>query len=270
MKKITACLFLLVTVISAQSQTADEILAKYEAAAGGREKLEAVRSLEVESALKMSVMGQAIDLPLTLVREKGKLFRRQIGGIMGMGESYTVITDTAGYFFIPAIPGFRDQPGTPASVSKIKTEELASQQYELDCAGAFGELVNYAAKGHTAELLGTEKVNKVVCHKIRMKLKTGQSITYFIDGQTFLVKQVEALGEMAANLTGFGGMMKAFGRDTRKDKATMNIKEYQEVNGIKYPFKLSLGLGAVESEVENTSIKINEAIDEKWYKVGKA
>lgn len=49
--------------MSARSQTADEILAKYETAAGGREKLEAVKTLEVISTLKMEILGQAIDLP---------------------------------------------------------------------------------------------------------------------------------------------------------------------------------------------------------------
>ncbi len=270
MKKIITGLFLLVSAITAQSQTADEILTKYEAAAGGREKLEAVQSVEVTSNLKMGIMGQDIDLPLTLIKEKGKLYRRQIGGIMGMGDSYTLITDTAGYIFIPAIRGFGEmRQGTPASVTKIKTEDLALEQYELDCAGAFGELVNYAVKGHRAELQGTEKINKIPCYKIKMTLKTGQTITYFIDSQTFLVKQLEATGEMAANLTGFGSMMKAFGRDTKKDKAIINIKEYQDINGVKYPSKLTMGLGAVESSVENTTIKINEGIDQKWYKVDK-
>ena len=70
MKKIIAGLFLLAAFTSAQSQTVDEILAKYETAAGGREKLEAVKTLEVVSNLKMSVMGQSLDVPLTLVREK--------------------------------------------------------------------------------------------------------------------------------------------------------------------------------------------------------
>ncbi|MCW3088751.1 MAG: outer rane lipoproteinsorting protein [Sediminibacterium sp.] len=269
MKKIIGCLFLMILAFSSQAQTAEEIVAKYEAAAGGREKLEAIKTLEVNSTLKMALMGQSIDLPLTLVREKGKLFRRQIGGIMGMGDSYTVITDTAGYVFIPAIRSFGEMQGTPASVTRIKSEELAAQQYEMDCAGAFAELVNYTAKGHTVELQGTQKVNKVICHKLKLNLKTGQSVIYFIDSQTFLVKQVEAFGEMAANLTGLGSMMKAFGREIKKDmKATMLIKEYQDVNGIKYPLKFSLTLGAVESEVENTTVRINEGVDEKWYRVG--
>lgn len=256
------------TIFSAKSQTADEIIAKYEAAAGGREKLEGIRYLEVNSNLAMGMMGRTIDLPLTLVREKGKLFRRQIGGIMGMGDSFTMITDTAGYIFIPAMRGFGDMQGTEAITSRIPDADVAAQQYELDCAGAFGDLVNYAAKGHKAELIGTEKISKVPCYKIKLTLKTGQVVTYFIDSQNNLVKQMEATGDMAANISGFGSMMKAFGRGMKKDeKATLFVKEYKDVNGIKFPGKYTLGFGPIESEIENIAIKINEGLDEKWYHV---
>ena len=268
MKKIFGGLFLLLAALSAQSQSVEEILAKYETAVGGREKLEGVNQLQVFSNLKMGMMGQTIELPLTLVREKGKLFRRQLGGIMGMGESFTMLTDTSGYVFIPAMRGFGDQQGSLSSVTKISASEVTAQQYELDCSGAFGELVNYTAKGHKAELVGTEKISKVPCFKIKMTLKTGQIVTYFIDSQTFLVKQVEATGDMALNLTGFGSMMKAFGSNIKKDtKATIFIKEYHEFSGIKYPSKQTLSFGPVESDIENTSVKINEGLEEKWYHV---
>ncbi len=282
MKKIMGSLFLLITVFCVQlnAQTVEEILGKYETAAGGREKLEGIKMLEVTSNIKMGVMGQNIDLPLTLVREKGKLFRRQIGGIMGMRDSYTMITDTSGYVYIPAMRGFGGgdrggfgggggpQIGEEPTIIKMKPEDVKAQQYELDCAGAFPELVNFAAKGHSAQLLGTEKVSKVPCFKIKMTLKTGQSIIYFIDTQTFLVKQMEATGDMALNLTGFGSLMKAFGSNIKKDtKSTILIKEYQDFFGVKYPNKLILSFGPVESEVENSSVKINEGLLEKWYHV---
>jgi hypothetical protein len=272
-------------VVSAQSQTVDEILAKYEAAAGGREKLEAVRYLEVAGTVKLAVMGNNIEMPLTLVREKGKLFRRQIGGIMGMGDSFTMVTDTSGCTFIPAMRNFGGGGGggfdrgggggfggPPTSgeptIARMKPEDVQTQQYELDCAGAFGELVNYAAKGHTAQLVGTDKVSKVPCYKIKMTLKTGQIVTYYIDQQTSLVKQVEAVGDMALNLTGFGPMMKAYGSRIGKDqKATLLIKEYKEFKGIQYPVKTILSFGPVESEVENYNVTINEGLDEKWYHI---
>lgn len=278
MKKIIAALFLLMGSHVAQAQTVEEILGKYEAAAGGREKLQEIRYLEVLSNVKFSFMGQPLELPLTLVRERGKLFRRQIGGIMGMGDSFTMITDTSGVIFIPAMRGFGGrggpdgfggmQSGNAPTVTAMKPEEVNAQQYELDCAGAFGELVNYAAKGHTAQLAGTEKVSKVPCYKIKMTLKTGQVVTYYIDQQTSLVKQVEATGDMALNLTGFGPLMRAVGSRIGKDnKATLLVKEYKEVKGVQYPSKCILSFGPLESEVENYTIQINEGLEEKWYHV---
>ncbi len=268
-------LFLLLVAFAAQSQTADEILLKYENAVGGREKLEEIRYLEVYSTIKMGMMGQSIDIGVTLVREKGKLFRRQLGGIMGMGESFTMVTDTAGYVLIPVMRGFGGGgpggPGGPGggeqpTLLQMKDADVAAQQYELDCAGPFPELVNYAAKGHKAELIGTEKISKVPCYKIKMTLKSGQVVTYYIDTQTYLVKQMEATGEMAANLAGFGSLMKAYGSNLKKDtKATIQIKSYDDFKGIKYPVKLILSFGPVESEVENSSVKINEGLEEKWY-----
>ncbi|NCI51719.1 hypothetical protein GWC95_17475 [Sediminibacterium roseum] len=283
MKKIFAGLFLVLSSFAAQSQTVDEIISKYEAAAGGREKLEGVKQLEVISNVRIGMMGQNIDLPLTLVREKGKLFRRQVSGIMGMGDSFTMITDTSGNLYIPGMRNFggpggggfgggggRDGRGgggeNGAQLTRMTPEEVAAQQYELDCAGAFPELVNYAAKGHKAELAGTEKISKVPCYKIKMTLKTGQVVTYYIDTNTFLVKQMETSGDMAANLTGFRSLMQAFGSNVPKNtKATVLVKEYGDFKEIKFPRKLVLSYGPIESEVENTNIQINEGLEEKWY-----
>ncbi len=287
MKKIFAGLFLLATAFTAKSQTAEEILAKYETASGGRDKLQAIKQLEVIGTLKMGMMGSNIELPLTLVREKGKLFRRQIGGVMGMGDSFTIITDTAGYIYVAAVRGFGGGgggrggggdfgggpggPGGPNSVptiTKLKPEELTAETYELDSEGPFPELVNSAAKGHTAQLVGTDKVNKVPCYKIKMTLKTGQVITYYIDQQTSLVKEVEATGDMALNLTGFGPMIKAFGSNFGKNtKAVIIVKENKEVKGVQFPLKYTLSFGPVESEVENTTVNVNEGLEEKWYHV---
>ncbi|NCI47496.1 outer membrane lipoprotein-sorting protein [Sediminibacterium soli] len=268
MKRILPLLLGTFLLVTAHAQTAEEILAKYETAAGGRDKLQAIKTLETFSNVKISVMGQNMELPVTSVKEKGKLYRRQVGGIMGMGESFTLITDTAGYIYVPPMRGFGPMEGTPAVITQLKPEELSTQQYELDCAGAFPELVGTAAKGHTAELVGTEKVNKVPSFKIRLTLKTGQQLFYFINSETFLVNRIEAFGDMAANLTGFGSMMKAFGRNIRKDmKATLDVKEYQDYGGIKYPSKLKMSLASLDSEVENTTVKFNEGVEEKWYKV---
>ena len=263
---VCTCLFFLTNMLNAQ--TAEEVLAKYEVAAGGKEKLLGIKQLEVMGTIKMGVMGQVIEMPITLLREQGKLFRRQLGGIMGMGDSYTIVTDTGGYVFIPPIRGFGDMPGTAASITKMNATELSSQQYELDCSGAFAELINYSQKGHTVEIVGSEKINKVPSTKIKLTLKTGQTLFYYFDNNSGLVNKVEATGEMAANLTGFGSMMKMFGSgNTKNMKAELFYKEYQDIKGVKYPAKYSINLGPVETQIENTTIKVNEGIDSKWYKI---
>lgn len=287
MKKIFAGLFLMLSGFAVHAQTAEEIVAKYEAAAGGREKLEGIKMLEVISSVKFNVMGQNIEILQTLVREKGKLFRRQVGGIMGMGDSFTMLTDTSGYVYVPGMRGFggggpgggggfdrgggggRDGGGganNGAVLNAMKPEEVTAQQYETDCAGGFPELVNYAAKGHTIQLAGTDKVSKVPCFKIKMNLKTGQQVTYWIDQQTFLVKQFETTGDMAANLTGFRGLLEAYGSKVPKStKAVILVKEWGEYKGVQFPKKFNLSYGPIDSEVENGNIQINEGLMEKWY-----
>ncbi|MBR2648322.1 MAG: hypothetical protein IKD55_05750 [Sediminibacterium sp.] len=145
MKKCISVVWAFIVAHSLSAQTADELIAQYITAAGGKEKLNAIKQIEVMGTIKLGVMGQSIELPVTEVREKNKLFRRQLGGIMGMGDTYTLITDTAGYIFIPSVRGFGDMPGTAASLTKLTAAELTSQQYELDCAGAFANLVDYQA-----------------------------------------------------------------------------------------------------------------------------
>lgn len=268
MKQIIVGAFLFFGINTLNAQTVDEVLAKYETAVGGKEKLLGVKQLEIFSTVKMGIMGQAIELPITVLREQGKLYRRQIGGIMGMGDTYTIVTDTAGYVSIPAIRGFGDIPGTEGSITKMNATELSSLQYELDCAGAFAELINYTQKGHSAEIVGTEKINKAPSTKVRLTLKSGQNLFYYFDNNTGLVNKVEATGEMAANITGFGALMKTFGNGNSKNmKAEVFYIEYQDIKGIKYPSKYTINIGPVETQIENTTIKVNEGIEAKWYKI---
>jgi hypothetical protein len=55
------------------------------------------------------------------------------------------------------------------------------------------------------------------------------------------------------------------GGNIDKQKMIVQYLEYADVNGIKFPKKQKLQLGAVDIEIENTDIKINETIDTKWY-----
>ncbi len=295
MKKIIGFLFLFFVVLTAQTQTVDEILSKFEAAVGGREVLQSVKTVQYKSDITLNMMGNPMDVPVTVIKENGKLLRREVSGIMGMGKSYSILTDTAGYFYAPPMRGFgggdrvmiRDGGGGPgsvaavrmdgpgsgsgmdASITKINSSTLAEEQYELDAAGAFGHLVNYASKGHKAELLGTSKINKVECFKIKCTLNSGLEIMYYVDSKTFFVVQAEAVGRVALEQFGIGALVEQMGSDrAKKMKLTITYSDYQDVNGVKFPMKEKLEIGAVEINMVNSDYKINETIDPKFYKLG--
>ena len=290
MKKQILTTGLLLLVFFASAQTVEEVMTKFEEANGGKNKLKAIKTLQMESVMKMNMMGQSFDISLNSIRERGKLFRRQIGGIMGMGNSWTMVTDTAGYILIPAMPnfggggGFGGDPGggqggqrgggsnqgssgSGATVTKMTDDDLRKQQHELDCAGVFSMLVDYAKKGYTAELLGTSKVNKEECYKVKLTMKDGLTGTFYINKNNFLVQQVDAADEMAAAMTGFGSIMRMMGGGRRSMKVSIQYSEYKEIAGIKFPMKQLISLGSVETLIEHLDIKLNEPVDEVWYKV---
>ncbi len=279
MKKIMSFLFLFGLVLTAQSQTVDEVFAKFEAAVGGRDALLAIKTVQYKSTITLNMMGSPFDIPVTNIKENNKMLRREVAGIMGMGKSFSILTDTAGYLFTPAMRGFGGGgPGGPgggipeggrdASLTKMNDATVKEEQYELDAAGAFGHLVNYAAKGHKAELQGTAKVNKTECYKVKFTFNNGQEMLYYIDTKTFLPIQTEALGKVALEQVGMGGMMEQMGSDrAKKLKVITTYSNYEEVNGIKFPMKQKLEMGAVEIDVVNSDYQINQPIDAKYYKL---
>lgn len=275
MKKAFLSLLFVAATIFTYSQTVEEVMVKYEEANGGKNRLKAIKTLQMESVMKMNMMNQSFDISLNSIRERGKLYRRQMGGIMGMGNSWTMVTDTAGYVLIPAMPNFGgargggDGPANPSSltISKMTGDDLKNQQHELDCAGPFPMLIDYAKKGYTAELQGTSKVNKEDCYKVKLNMKDGLSAVFYINTKNYLVQQVDATDEMAAALTGFGSLMRMMGGGRRSLKASILYNSYKDIGGIQFPMKQIINIGPVETIVEHLDIKMNEPVDEVWYRV---
>ena len=87
MKKIMSFLFLFGLVLTAQSQTVDEVFAKFEAAVGGRDALLAIKTVQYKSTITLNMMGSPFDIPVTNIKENNKMLRREVAGIMGMGKS---------------------------------------------------------------------------------------------------------------------------------------------------------------------------------------
>ena len=267
MKKYIFLLFVSFVSQNIFSQNIDEILTKYETANGGKEAFASVKTLQYSTAMKMNMMGMPIDISISNIAETNKLYRKEMSGMMGMKGSYTLVTDTVGYVFMPTVPSFGEFQGLEGGLKKMEKDVLAKAQQKLDPMKDFSALIDCIAKGSKAELLGTYKVEKVECYKIKLTTKEGDAATYYIDISTMLIKQVELAGKQIVSQLGLDGgpMSDMLGGRVEKQRMTVVYSEYKVFKGIKFPTKQKIQFGAVDIEIENSDIEINEPIDKKWY-----
>ncbi|MCE3281395.1 MAG: signal peptide protein [Chitinophagaceae bacterium] len=253
-------LLALVTVVSlsAGAQTAEDIINKYIIAAGGKEKLEGVTSLQLVQKVSLNTMLGAIDVPVNFIRVKDKLFRMSSTSEL-FGTGFSVVTDTSGWVMLPA-NAFSGE----AKLQKMKEEERALLKPQMSAEGFFPELVNYIAKGYTAEYLGEGKGNGKASYKVKLK-KDKDERTYFFDKKNGLVNSMMLKGAAVGAALGFDLSGMGGGR-ADKLEVTFNYSDYKEVSGISFPAKLTaeLAMGTIETVISD--IKVNETVDEKWYK----
>jgi hypothetical protein len=115
-------------------------------------------------------------------------------------------------------------------VEPYTTDEMksASMQTDLD-----GPLVDYAAKGTKIELVGVEKVEDRDTYKLKLTMKSGQSIHVWIDAQTFLEAKIEG---QPRRLDGIYHPVEVYYRD------------YRPVNGLQIPYVLETKVLPVTSK----------------------
>jgi outer membrane lipoprotein-sorting protein len=240
--------------IAATAQTADEVINKYITAVGGKEKLESITSLQYVQAMSIPSPQGNFEMNIITIKEKGKLFRNQMSNDM-IGESYALVTDTATWVRKPANPFTGEEGG----LEKVKAEDLKGMNTvtQLDCAGFFPELMNYAAKGYTAEVTGDKKINGRDSYKLKLKKDKAETI-FFIDKETGLVNSYTLKGDAVAAM---GAMMGG-----AASEISIDFDNYQEVKGVKIPGVMKITTMMGEMSIPIKDVKINEAVDAKWYK----
>jgi hypothetical protein len=262
MKKLLLLAVTFVSIFATKAQTADEVINKFLVASGGKENLQAINSLQYTQSMTLNTPMGAIPVKMEFFKVEKKLFRLNTSSEM-FGDGFSVVTDTSGWVLIPANPF---AGSTEPTLKKLKPEERTGFASQMNADGFFPELVNYAAKGFTAELAGEAKANGKPCYKIKLK-KDKAEITFLIDKQTNLVSSMTLKGASAMAMSGMGGS--GIGSEGRADKLelTFNYSNYQTINGVKFPGTMKLDtpmMGTIESSI--TGVKVNQPVDAKWYR----
>lgn len=230
LKTIGIALLFLVSANAVNAQTADEVIDKFIAAIGGKEKMMALNSIKMDGNL--STQGFDVGIVVTVLNGKGA--RTDIF-VPGMSEGFRITTPSKAWNFLP-FQGMTEPEEAPEDM-------LKAQQSQLDLQTPF---LNYAAKGHKVELLGKEKVDKADCYKLKITYKNGKTATIYIDGTTYYrVKSVT--------------MVNANGTDTEVETTYTDFKKTAE--GYVFPYSQTNQGGTITY----TSIEVNKPVDEKIF-----
>jgi hypothetical protein len=213
------------------SQTVDELIAKNIEAKGGMEKMKAIKTVRMTGKFEggdgfTASIGQENQRP-NLIRETFKL--------QGM-TSVEAFDGTNGWQIQP-FGGKKD----PEMLGEDDLRDLL-----LD-ADFDGPLVDYKEKGNTVEYLGHDEVDGDDALRLKVTLKNGDLVYYYLDPDTFIEIRKE---------------VQQFIRGSVRDHV-VGLGSYKPVAGVMFPFSISRGPKNHPDEQTFTvqKIEVNVVID---------
>lgn len=220
------------------AQTAEEIIANYLEAIGGKENLSAVTSLKITG----KAQAQGMELPITMYQKAPGLMR------MDMVFQGKEITQMA----------FDGEEGWSTNFMTMEAEKWDAEQSaimksDMDFLDAF---LKYTEKGYAIALEGEETIEGTECHKVKLTKKPvvidgneAENFSYYyFDKESFVPIMQQEYAKT--------GPMKGQATETY-------FSDYQEAGGLYFPYNISQkfqGQPVYSMAVEN--IKLNEDMDE--------
>lgn len=207
------------------------VLEKYLDAIGGRDALAKVE--DRTTIMRGTAMGQSLTI---IVKQKAPNKMRQEVKAGGMDQ--TIIFDGEKGVMKAAT---QNVEVTGKELEQLKIE--ATMELLLDIEGA----------GIKLTFEGTEKVNGKDAHKIKMTLPSGIRWFSYFDVESGL--KVKEQKELQTQM----GLI----------EQVVAYDNYTEVEGIKYPFKLTQSFGPQSVEMTVSSVKVNKGLTDDIFTITK-
>lgn len=157
---------------SAQTPSADELVAKNLAARGGEAKLKSLNSMKLTG----SVSAQGMDIPLTVLTKRPNKMKQEM---TMQGQKVVQAFDGENVWGVNPMMG-----STTPRVIEGPTADALKTRSIFD-----GPLVGYKDRGDTLEVVGPADVEGVKTWKLKLTRKDGQFMHIFLDAETGLDKQ---------------------------------------------------------------------------------
>lgn len=229
-------LFLLGINATLFAQTADEIISKYITTIGGAEKLKALKGIKME----MTVNAQGMEIPLEMVQLSG-------------GKMYLKI-NLQGKEITQAASDGTTIWNTNFMTMKAEKSDAETTANALLSNNDFPEaMLDYKAKGYSAEFVGKETKEGTECFKVKFTkkpitvdgVKTDDVSYYYFDTDNSLPILVESEVKQGPS---------------KGQKSITTMSDYQEIEGLYFPFSITQG-----QEMKIKKITLNPVIEDKSF-----
>ena len=221
-------------VIAVQAQSVEEIVSKHINALGGKDVLDKMKTVYVESSV--SFAGNPVSAISSTVFGKGSRTDVDFGG----QKFIQTVSEKGGWMVAPGQNGATALPDEMVKASKM--------QYESG-----GALYNYASKGSKVVFLGKD-TSGGGSYKLGLTTKDSISVTFYINVKTYLIDK--AINKMSVN--GQDMLTTAIYSDYRKTDVGYVVAWTQQVI-----------LPQVTMDIKNTKVEVNKDIDEGIFEMPK-
>ncbi len=237
LKLSMVALFLTIFTTVSNAQSADDVISKYITTIGGSEKLKALKGVKME----MTTNGGGMEIPVEVYS--------YLGGKMAVklnlqGKEITQM----------AYDGNTLWSTNFMTMKAEKMDAEATANMKLNDADFPDPLLDYKAKGYTAEFLGKETKEGAECFKVKLTKKPVTIAGVKSDDVVFYYFETENNLVIASETEIKEGQMKG-------QKSVSKMSDYQEVEGVYFPFSVN----QFGQELKVKKITLNPVYDEKAF-----
>lgn len=231
---VLLCAFALASPVAAQ--TADDIVARHLKAKGGADKWKGISSVRITG--KMSAQGR--ELPMTVSTKRPNMMRQDITTPAGtVVQAFDGVTP----WLIPPGADVAQEVGGPQAAAMRGASDFD------------GPLIDYAAKGHTIELVGKEKVGTAETYHLKLTKKDGTLEHYYMHADSGLEVRRTAERDM-------GGM---------KQTLETELSDYKSVDGMMVPHVMKQSVnGSPVMQMTFEKVEFNAPLDDALFRMPKA
>lgn len=236
--QLLAAMLLGACASAASALTVDELVAKNTEARGGIEAIRAIQSIKSTGKMNFSGGDFSIELGFSSLNERAAKVRTE-ASIQGLTQ--VTAFDGKDAWTINPFQGRRDP-------ERMSAEDAKGLQVQADFDGP---LVDWKAKGHQVEYLGTEDVDGTEAHKLKISLKNGDVQYRYLDPDYFLEILVV-------------DQSKRRGVETEMETELGN---YEKVGGVYLPFAMESGPkgGRRGQKITVEKAEVNVEIDDALF-----